>query len=114
MTLTEFEQQVFATAMSSSLCHVPFVRRLTVTSISLRVGLATGDFIDAFHNEQTGTTAFALIRRGRRVFGADSTGGWHIHPFSDPAQHVPLEKRMSFADFVALVEAESGGVISRF
>ncbi len=94
MTLIEFEQQVFATAMNSSLCGVPFVRRLTVTSISLRIGLTTGDFIDVFYNEQTGTTAFALIRHGLRAFGADSTGGWHIHPFANPEQHVPIAQAM--------------------
>ena len=106
MTLAEFERQVFSAALNSPLCTVPVVRRLTVTSISLRVGLTTGDFIDAFHNEQTETTAFALIRHERRVFGADSTGGWHIHPFAEPEQHVPLATAMSFADFVALIEQQ--------
>jgi hypothetical protein len=65
MTLIEFEQQVFAVAMASSICDIPMVRRLTVTSINLRLNVTTGGFIDAFYNEHTGTVAFTLIRRGR-------------------------------------------------
>lgn len=59
---------------------------------------------DAFYNEQTDTTAFAFIRKGRRLFGADNTGGWHMHLFSDPGRHEPLEEPLSFAVFVAQIE----------
>lgn len=104
MTLAEFEQQVFSVAMASPTCGIPSIRRLTATSISMRVGVITGGFIDTFYNEDTGTTAFALIRQGRRVFGVDNTGSWHLHPFADPSQHVPQPGAMSFADFVAEIE----------
>jgi hypothetical protein len=104
MTLVEFEQQIFTVAMASSLCGIPAVRCLTPTSISLRLSVATGGFVDAFYNEQTVTMAFALIRQGRRVFGADNAGGWHIHPFADPDRHDPLPGEMSFAEFVAEIE----------
>lgn len=106
MTVAEFEQQIFAVAMASPICSVPSVRRLTATSIALRVDISTGGFVDAFCNEQTDTTAFALIREGRRVFGADNTGGWHIHPFADPDSHVPLPRAMSFREIVVELEQE--------
>lgn len=77
MTLTEFEQQVFAAALASPICDIPIVRRLTPTTINLRLSITTSGFIDAFYNEKTGTMAFALIRQNRRVFGADNTGGWN-------------------------------------
>jgi hypothetical protein len=104
MTLIEFEQQVFAVAIASPICGIPLVRRLTPTSINLRIDVATGGFIDAFCNEQTGTVAFALIRQDRRAFGADNTGGWHVHPFADPDRHDPLPGAMTFAEFVAEIE----------
>ena len=104
VTLAEFEQRVYSVAVASPVCGIPTLRRLTATSISLRVSVTTGGFIDVFYNEQTGATAFALIRQGRRVFGADNPGGWHVHPLADPGQHVPLSSAMSFADFVAEVE----------
>ena len=104
MTLVEFERLVFAAAMRSPICDIPSVRRLTSTSISLRISIEPGGFIEAFYNEQTDTTAFALIRIGRRLFGADNSGGWHIHPFSDPGRHDPLEDPLPFAEFVAQIE----------
>jgi hypothetical protein len=104
MTLAEFEEQIFAVALDSPVCDIPLVRRLTPTSIGLRVDVKSGGFIDVFYNEQTETTAFALIKKGKRAFGADNTGGWHIHPFSDPTRHDPLPGPMSFAEFVAELE----------
>ena len=62
MTLAEFERQIFATAADSSVCGIPVVRRLTPTSISLRIAVTTDGFVDAFYNEQTGTMAYALIQ----------------------------------------------------
>lgn len=106
MTLIEFEQQVFAVAMASSICDIPMVRRLTATSINLRLNVTTGGFIDAFYNEHTGTVAFALIRRGRRAFGTYNTGGWHVHPFGAPERHDSLPGAMSFAEFVAEIEKQ--------
>ena len=106
MTLAEFEQQVFTVALSPHICDIPAVRRLTPTSVSLRVSIASGGFIDAFYNEQTGTMAFSVIREGQRVFGVDNTGGWHIHPFSDPARHDPLVDPLSFAEFVDEIEQQ--------
>lgn len=80
------------------------VRRLTATSINLRIDMQTGGFVDAFHNEQTETTAFALIQQGQRVFGADNTGGWHIHPFEYPEHHEIIPAPMSFAEFIKEIE----------
>lgn len=104
MTLTEFEREIISVAMTSSVCAIPSVRRLRPTAINLRVPITTGGFVDAFYNEQTGTIAFAFIRRCQRVFGTDNTGGWHVHPFADPSRHDPLPVPMAFAEFVAEIE----------
>ena len=106
MTLVEFERHVFAVAASSPICGIPIVRRLTATSINLRLDVTTGGYIDAFCNEQTGTMAYTLIREERRIFGADNTGGWHTHPFDDPARHESLPSEMSFLDFVTEIEQQ--------
>ena len=57
MTLAEFERQVYAIAAASPICGVPLLRRLTPTSVNLRLDIATGDFIDVFFNEQIDTLA---------------------------------------------------------
>jgi hypothetical protein len=77
---------------------------LSPTTIGIRVPLVIGGFIDAFFNEQTGTIAFALIQNDARIFGADNTGGWHLHPFENPETHQTLSSEMSFAEFVTAME----------
>jgi hypothetical protein len=113
MTLVEFQRQVYATAIASSICHVPALVRLTPTAIKLRIEVVTGGFIDVFYNEQTSTTAYALIRQERRIFGVDNTGGRHVHPFVDPLLHEPLPGSMSFEDFVKAIELEEFRAQSR-
>lgn len=104
MILAKFERQVFSAAMASPACGIPLLRHLTATSINLRVDVTMGGFIDAFHNEQTDTTAFALIQQDRRVFGADNTGGRHVHPFENPDRHEFISGPLSFAQFIAEIE----------
>ena len=104
MTLAEFEREIYAVAAASPICGVPLLRRMTPTSVNLRLDIVTDDFIDAFFNEQTDTSAYALIRDGKRIFGADSTGGWHVHPWHRPTSHESLPKPMSFDAFVGANE----------
>jgi hypothetical protein len=104
MTLADFIQRVYTVAAASPICGIPVVRRLMPTSLNLRVPLTIDGFVEVFYNEQTGTTAYALIQDGQRVFGEDNTGGWHVHPFDDPACHDLLPDEMSFADFIAAIE----------
>jgi len=89
---------------------IPAVHRLTSTSISLRVSIASGGFIDAFYNEQTDTIAFAFIREDQRLYSADNTGGWHAHPFADPARHDPLADPLSFTELVNEIEQQQQDV----
>jgi hypothetical protein len=105
MILAEFEHLVVEAALASPICDIPLIRRLTATAINLRMELTVGGFVDVFYNEQTGSTAYAWIRQGRRVYGADNTGGsWHQHPFVDSTLHETISTAMSFADFLAKID----------
>lgn len=65
-------------------------------------------FVEVFWNVETGKTSFALIHSGRRVFGADNTRGWHLHPFNDPEGHVPCGA-MSLESFLRQVDTHQAG-----
>ncbi|MBP7960597.1 MAG: hypothetical protein KBG20_03510 [Caldilineaceae bacterium] len=104
MTLAEFQAHIFLVARNSGICTIPIVLRLTTTAIKVRVELVDGDYMDAFFNEVSGRTAFALIDQGERIFGADNAGGWHVHPFASPGDHLPVDAPISFAEFVAVIE----------
>jgi len=102
VSISEFQHQIFKIAWSSSICDVPEVRRISPTSITIRVPITPVNFIfiEIFFNEQTDRVSFALIQEGQRIYGADNTGGWHIHPFDNPSNHKPIATAMSFQDFL--------------
>jgi hypothetical protein len=105
MTINDFVYAIFATAQTSPICGAPIIRRLTPTSANIRVPITGHLFVDTFNNESTGRTAFALIENNQRIFGADNTGGWHIHSFHDPARHDPLNAPMIFQQFIQSIES---------
>jgi len=109
MTLEAFEAQVTSACAAASIVIGVSIVASGVTWIRLRAHLADGTFADAFYNEATGKTAFALIKNERRIFGADNTGGWHWHPFDAPDSHQPTDNAVTFEVFLSQVEAKLGG-----
>ncbi len=49
-------------------------------------------YLHFYFNEQTGTTAFALIHANHRVWGIDydQRRGWHLHPLGATHSHEPI------------------------
>lgn len=60
-------------------------------------------FVNVYRNFETGKTAFAWIFEDERIFGADNTGKWHIHPFKNPNDHKKSES-ISLQEFVGRIE----------
>ena len=77
-----------------------------ITWLRLRAYLSDESFIEAFFNETTQKTAFARIREGKRIFGADNTGGWHWHTLDAPEEHIPTKQYVSFVEFLQQVEED--------
>lgn len=48
-----------------------------------RIDLIHG-FVNVYANFETNKKAFAWVVEGKRIFGADNTGEWHIHPYENP------------------------------
>lgn len=55
--------------------------------------VAAGLFLRFYFNEVTGTTAFALVEKQRRIWGIDYNNRrwWHVHPADNPTDHVCIE-----------------------
>lgn len=63
----------------------------TDISLSLRLYIRNGLFVQVFMGEKTGSLYFALIEHEHRIFGIDRERGiWHLHPFDAPETHQPL------------------------
>jgi hypothetical protein len=54
-----------------------------------RVWIEGNRYVQVYFNEITGTTAFALIEKGQRIWGMDfdNMRGWHLHPFGIADEH---------------------------
>jgi len=60
--------------------------------IQLRIKLSEDLFIAVRYNAQNGRQDFALIHKGKRIFGYDNLKSWHYHPFDEPDEHINCPK----------------------
>jgi len=60
-------------------------------------------FVNVYRNFETGKVAFAWIKEEKRIYGADNTGSWHVHPYDDPSKHRPSD-RVKLRDFLKKIE----------
>ena len=68
-----------------------------------RAYISEDKFLNVYFNEQTGTLAFALIDKEKRIWGIDRDnlrGGWHLHPIDKPEDHVSIEP-LTVAEIIA-------------
>lgn len=76
--------------------HVWFIQSMqeverTDHTLSVRLSILPGLFVQAFVGELSGSLYFALIEGGRRIYGIDRVGSdWHLHPHDAPDRHEPL------------------------
>lgn len=79
-----------------ALDRVWFVQSLEViertdSTISLRLHIRAGLFVQVFLGELTGSLYFGLIERKQRIFGIDrESSEWHSHPYEAPHNHEPF------------------------
>lgn len=83
----------FLVSVLHSLSFLKFVEKVDfhteVFVIKGKVFLAKNRFLQIYFNERTGTTAFALIEKERRIWGIDydNLRGWHEHTIENPGSH---------------------------
>jgi len=65
----------------------------TDATISLRLHIRQGLFIQVFIGELSDSLYFALIETNQRIFGIyKEAGQWHLHPYENPHKHEPLNE----------------------
>lgn len=63
------------------------IQLLDEPMVKIKAVVNNDTFINIFYNAQTVKYSFALIKYGKRVFGADNARSWHIHSFDNPDGH---------------------------
>lgn len=80
----------------------------TDISLSLRLHIRQGLFVQLFLGTRSDSLYFALIENERRIFGIDrEQNQWHMHPFEEPDTHLPLTQGLEpkpLLTFLARVE----------
>jgi len=109
LTTSEFAATIFDTCALSPAVVSTFVTGSGVTWIQIRASPTDTSFVEVFFNEATGKTAYAWIKGGQRILGADNTRNWHWHPFTSTDTHVPVGQPISFAEFLREVERHLRG-----
>ena len=100
----------FLSALLDALADCPVVKSVDLNTEAVivkgRVLLEEGRFLQVYFNERTGTTAFALIEDGQRIWGMDydNLRGWHVHPVAHPNQHEEVESMTPYDVVQALEE----------
>ena len=96
-----------------ALANVSFVQSLeeierTALTISLRLKIRRGLFVQAFLGEMSCSLYLALIEGERRIFGLDREGDeWHLHPYDAPDIHESLSEGLGpkpLLEFLARAE----------
>jgi len=89
----------FLLSLLHELSYLNFVEKVDIQTevfiLKGRVILKRNRFLKVYFNEQTGTTAFALIANDRRIWGidADNMRGWHTHPLENPEGHYDIRPK---------------------
>lgn len=66
------------------------INEMSILRLKVRYYIAVSLFIDVFYAFRTEKVSFAVIQKGKRVFGIDNLGDWHSHPFERPEDHVKI------------------------
>ncbi|MEI2690888.1 MAG: hypothetical protein V9H69_14730 [Anaerolineae bacterium] len=80
----------------------------TDISLSIRLHIRPGLFVQMFYGAKSGSLYLALIEGERRIFGMDrESGEWHLHPYGAVERHEPLQPGLGpkhLLTFLARVE----------
>lgn len=103
--------ELFLSSLLDALADRPFVRSVDLETEAIvlrgRVLLEQDRFLQVYFNEETGTTAIALIEDEQRIWGVDydDLRGWHVHPVDDPDQHRDIDPMTPSEIVEALADA---------
>ena len=83
----------FLLLLLKGLSELDFVEKVDIqTEVFILKGhaiLKKNRFLQIYFNKLTGTTAFALVEKDKRIWGIDydNMRGWHYHPLENPDNH---------------------------
>ncbi len=66
---------------------------MSILRLKVRFYIAVSFFVDIFYAARTQKVSFAVVQKGKRIFGIDNLGDWHSHPFGKTEEHVKIPEQ---------------------
>lgn len=88
MTAFDFSKEVVNVCSRHAFIQGIEIQLLDEPVVKIKAVLENDTFVNIFYNAETSKYSFALIKNGQRIYGADNTKNWHIHPFDSPDTHM--------------------------
>ena len=60
--------------------------------LEIRIFFTSEVFMELYVNGITGKKSFALVEKGKRIWGYDNYRYWHHHPIEKPKNHIPCDE----------------------
>lgn len=105
MNAFEFSKHVIELCSKNDFIREIEILLLDEPVVKVKAVISGDTFVNAFYNSETEKYSFALIRGNRRIFGADNTRKWHIHPFENPDSHIETTS-VSFSAFLGMLSSD--------
>jgi hypothetical protein len=108
------DTKTFSSELLSALASANLFQQVSVTVegpiADGRAYISDDKFLSFYFNEHTGTLAFALIGKEKRIWGIDRDNlrGWHLHPTDKPEEHIGIETLTVTEIIAQLVKTLSG------
>jgi hypothetical protein len=99
MNAFDFSKEVVNVCSRYPLIQEIEIQLLDEPVAEIKAVLGNDVFFNIFYNAETSKYSFALIKNSKRIYGADNTKNWHIHPFDNPDAHIETTK-VSLVEFL--------------
>ncbi|MFQ5456595.1 MAG: hypothetical protein ACE5EA_10425 [Nitrospirota bacterium] len=103
MSIFEFTKEVIEVCAQSEIVKKVQIIIVEEPVAKLRAEITDNIFIDIFYNKETAKKSFSLIKDNKRIYGADNTKEWHIHPFNNPESH-QSSNEIGFVEFIEKIK----------
>ena len=92
LSVEEFQKELVGSLQKYlSNCEIE-VAEINILRCKIRVHIAASAFLNVFYAARTQKMSFAIIQKGKRVYGIDNLDSWHFHPFNNPEDHVQISE----------------------
>lgn len=108
MNIKEVRNQIVTAARDSPVITSTELIDETNYAVKYHLIIDQLTFVQVYHNVDTDTISYVLVRSLSRIYGRDCFDGiWHKHPFEDPHTHdfsIDGQKHCTIQDFLEEVE----------